>query len=187
MKKFYLLAALCAAVFVSGTQMRAADTGFPIYFENSKLIVKAETVNRTIYLPLVEIVQFMRLPYTDALSLETFTIRAPNARLVLTKNSMLISINDQILLLKNPILRENDRWLVPIEFLTVGLSKITGTDFRYRGGMSRMFAGPVVAPELAMNAQTLGPSTRLTLKVGTPANVTVNRHDPKRTLNMIDK
>src|SRR5262245_30771778 len=148
MKKFYLLAALCAAVFVSGTQMRAAaDSGFPIYFENSKLVVKAETVNRTTYLPLADIVNFMRLPYTADLALETFTIRAPNARLVLSQNTMLISINEQIVVLKNPVLRENERWLVPIEFLTVGLSKITGTDFRYRGGMSRMFAGPVVAPE----------------------------------------
>jgi N-acetylmuramoyl-L-alanine amidase len=186
MKKLYLLAALCAAVFISGTLMRAADSGFPIYFENSKLIVKAETINHIVYLPLVEIVQFMRLPYTDALAIETFTIRAPNERLVLTKNSMLISINEQIVLLQSPILREDGRWLVPAEFLTVAMSRITGTEFRYRGGTSRMFAG-VNAPELIMNAQTLGPTTRLTIRVGAPANVTVNRDDPKRTLIHFDR
>jgi N-acetylmuramoyl-L-alanine amidase len=187
MKKLRLVMALCAAVFISSTLMRAADSGFPIYFENSRLIVKAETINHTVYLPLVDIVQFMRLPYTDALAIETFTIRAPNERLVLTKNSMLISINDQIVVLQNPILREDDRWMVPAEFLTVAMSKITGTEFRYRGGTSRMFAGSVNAPELIMNAQTLGPTTRLTIRVGAAANVTLNRDDPKRTLIRFDR
>jgi N-acetylmuramoyl-L-alanine amidase len=179
---------LCAAVFVIlGSLTRAADTGFPIYFDNSKLIVKAETVDRTTYLPLVDIVQFMKLPYTDALSLETFTIRSGNSRLVLTKNSGLISINDQIVLLRNPIVREGDRWMVPIDFLTQGLAKITGTAFRYRLGAPRIFAGGVDAPELVMNAQSLGSITRLTIRVGTPANVSLNRSDPKRAVLTIDK
>src|SRR5215470_1543499 len=174
MKKLYALVALCAVVLFFGTLTRAADAGFPIYFENSKLIVKAETINRTLYLPLVEIVQFMKLPYTDALSLETFTIRSGNSRLVLTKNSGLMSINDQIVILRNPILRENDRWMVPIDFLTLGLARITGQEFRYRTGMSRIFVGSSSAPELVMNAQTLGPITRLTLRVGASANVSLN-------------
>src|SRR5262247_628111 len=86
-----LLAALCAAVFFFGTFTRAAESGFPIYFETSKLVVKDATVNRTTYLPLVDIVQYLRLPYTDAITLETFTIRSGSSRLVLTKNSALIS------------------------------------------------------------------------------------------------
>src|SRR5579883_3391642 len=144
MKRSLVVGTLCAAVFgILATLTRAADTGFPIYFDNSKLIVKAETVDRTTYLPLIDVVQFMKLPYTDALSLETFTIRSGNSRLVLTKNSGLISINDQIVLLRNPILREGDRWMVPVDFLTQGLAKITGTAFRYRLGAPRMFAGAV--------------------------------------------
>ena len=55
------------------------------------------------------------------------------------------SINDQIVLLRNPILRETDRWMVPVDFLTQGLSKITGTEFRYRLGAPRIFAGAVAA------------------------------------------
>jgi len=181
------VATLAAAVLMVVTLTRAADTGFPIYFENSKLLVKAETVDRTTYLPLVDIVQFMKLPYTDAISLETFTIRSGTSRLVLTKNSGLISINDQVVLLRNPILREGDRWMVPVDFVTQGLAKVTGTAFRYRLGAPRIFAGAVEAPELVMNAQTLGAITRLTIRVGAPANVTVNHTDPKRAILNIDR
>src|SRR4051812_16812719 len=153
-----IAAALGAALFIF-----AADTTFPIYFPNSKLVVKAEVVNRTTYLPIREIAEHMAVPYTDALALETLTLRSGKDRLVVTKNSGLISYNDQIVLLPSPILRENNRWLAPAEFLTMGLTRLTGTEFRYRPGTSRIFAGNVEAPELEMNAQTLGPITRLTI------------------------
>ncbi len=179
--------AILAALLMSGAQTRAADSGFPLYFENSKLVLKAESINRTTYLPLLDIVQFMKLPFTDAISLETFTIRSGSSRLVLTKNSGLMSINDQIVILRNPIVRENDRWMVPIDFLTLGLSRITGQEFRYRTGMSRIFVGSSSAPELIMNAQTLGPITRLTLRVGASANVSMNRSDPKHAIISIDR
>ena len=121
------LAALSAAVFIFGGLIRAADGNFPIYFPGSRLVVKAETFNRETYLPLKQILETMAIPYTDALALETLTIRSGNSRLVVTKNSALMSFNDQIVLLPSPVLREDGRWLVPIEFLNTGLARLTGT------------------------------------------------------------
>src|SRR2546427_6344347 len=181
-----LLAALGAALFIFGGLIRAADTTFPIYFPNSKLVVKAETFNRATYLPLREIIEFMGIPYTDALALETLTIRAGNSRLVVTKNSALMSYNDQIVLLPSPILREAGRWLAPIEFLTTGLTRLTGTEFHSRPGTSRIFADNVDAPEFEMNAQTLGPITRLTIRCGAPLNLDLKR-DNQRAVLAIDR
>ena len=132
------LAALGAALFFFGGLIRAADTNIPIYFPNSKLVVKAEVLNRVTYLPIKQVIEFMGIPYTDALALETLTIRSGNSRLLMTKNSALVSYNDQILLLPSPILREDGRWLAPIEFLTIGLTRLTGTEFRYRAGAPRI-------------------------------------------------
>ena len=181
-----LLAALGAALFIFGGLIRAADANFPIYFPSSKLVVKAETLNRETYLPLKEILESMGVPYTDALALETLTIRSGNARLVVTKNSALISYNDQIVLLPSPVLREDSRWLVPMEFLTLGLTRLTGTEFRYRPGTPRIFAENVEAPELEMNAQTLGPITRLTIRCGVPLNLDLKR-DNQRAVLAIDR
>lgn len=186
-KRLVLMAALGAAVFIFSSWTRAAQTGLPIYYEDSTLLLQPAEINRTTYLPLLEIVTHLQLPYTDALALETFTIRNGTSRLVLTRNSGLISINDQIVLLRNPVLRENDRWLVPIDFLTLGLSRLTGTEYRYRTGTSRIFAGNVQAPELVMNAQGLGPITRLTIRVGAPVNISINRDDPSRTVLTLNR
>src|SRR5690348_12276649 len=85
------VAALGAALFIFGGRIRAADANFPIYFPNSKLLLKAVNLNREVYLPLKPILEFMAVPYTDALALETLTIRSGNSRLVVTKNSALMS------------------------------------------------------------------------------------------------
>src|SRR5437667_1825217 len=172
-----LVAALGAALFIFGRPSRAADGNFPIYFEGAKLVVKAQTTNRTVYLPVIEIIEFMGLPYTDSLALETLTIRSGNSRLVVTKNSGLISINDQIVFLPSPILRENDHWLAPIDFLSRGLTRMTRTEFRYRPGTSRIFAGVVQVPELVMNAQSLGSITRLTIRCGVPVDLKLRRDE----------
>jgi len=180
------LAALGAALFIFGGLMHAADTSIPIYFPNSKLIVKAETFNRATYVPIKEIIEFMGIPYTDALALETLTLRSGNSRLLMTKNSALMSYNNQILLLPSPILREESRWLAPIEFLTIGLTRLTGTEFRYRPGSPRIYADNVDSPELEMNAQTLGPITRLTLRCSVPLKLDLKR-DNQRAILAIDR
>jgi N-acetylmuramoyl-L-alanine amidase len=175
-------AALAAAFFIFGGLIRAAESSFPIYFSDSKLIVKASVTNSTLYLPIKEVVSRLGLPYTDSTALETLTIRSGQNQLVVTKNSGLISYNGQIILLPNGILREDNRWLAPVEFFTMGLTKMTGTEFRYRPGTNRIFVGNVDAPELELNAQTLGPITRLTLRCSTPLNLDVKREEPTKAI-----
>src|SRR5215831_10951603 len=181
-----LAAALGAALFIFGGLIRAAEVSFPIYFPDSKLIVKADVMNRTLYLPLREIISHMSIPFTDSVALETLTMRSANNRLVVTKNSAFISYNDQIILLPSLILREDNRWLGPVEFLSMGLTRLTGTEFRYRPGMSRMFVGTVNAPELEMNALTLGSMTRLTIRSAEPIKLDSKREEPTKATLTID-
>ena len=180
-----VVAALGAALFIFGGFIEAAETSLPFYFPDSKLIVKADVMNRSVYVPIRDIIAHLGLPYTDSLALETLTIRSGTNQLVVTKNSALISYNGQIILLPSPILRE-DRWLAPIEFLTMGLSRMTGTEFRYRPGTSRIFVGNVDVPELEMNAQTLGSVTRLTLRSSASMNIDVKRDDPTKAVLAIN-
>jgi N-acetylmuramoyl-L-alanine amidase len=182
-----LVAALGAALFIFGGHTRASDVNFPIYFPDSKLIVKIDVMNGTVYLPLREILRHMNLAYTDSVALETLTIRSGNNRLVVTRNSTLISYNEQIILLPSGILREDNRWLVPVEFLSLGLARISGSDFHYRPGTSRIFVGSVEPPELEMNAQTLGPITRLTIRCEQPIKLDVKRDEATKATLTIDR
>jgi N-acetylmuramoyl-L-alanine amidase len=182
-----LVAALGAALFISGRPIRAADITIPIYFQDSRILLKADVMNRTLYVPIKEIIARIGLPFTDSQTLETLTIRQGNNQLVVTKNSALISYNGQIILLPSPMLREDNRWLAPVEFLTMGLTRMSNIDFRYRPGSSRVFAGNFATPELEMNAQTLGPITRLTLRCEMPIKLDVKRDDPTKAILAINR
>jgi N-acetylmuramoyl-L-alanine amidase len=179
-----LVAALGAALFIFGGLIRAAETNFPVYFSDGKIVVKADVMNRTVYLPIREIITHLGMPYTDSVALETLTIRSGTNQLVVTRNSALISFNGQIILLPSSILREDNRWLAPVEFFTMGLSRMTTAEFRFRPGTNRMFVGNIDAPELEMNAQTLGPITRLTLRCAMSINVELKRDETKAILTL---
>ena len=85
------------------------------------------------------------------------------------------------------ILREDNRWLVPVEFLSDALTLMTGTEFHYRPGTSRIFVGAAEPPELEMNAQTLGPITRLTIRCGVPIKLEARRDETTKVTLAIDR
>jgi N-acetylmuramoyl-L-alanine amidase len=155
--------------------LSAADTDFLIYFENSTLPLKSQTFDRATYLPLADIVRHLGLAYTDATALLTFTVQGQNSKVVLTPGSAFIAVNDQPILLQTTVRRENGQWLVPLDFLSQGLSRVSGLEFRYRSGTRRIFAGRVQPADLAMNAQSLGGLTRLTLRTGASVDVDLQR------------
>jgi len=190
MKRFvtgFVLVILAVAVLFHTRPLSAADTDFLIYFENSTLALKSQTVDRTIYLPLQEIVRHLGLASTDATGAMTFTIQGQNSRLVLTPGSGFISYNDQTILLQNPIRRDGGQWLVPLDFLSQGLSRVAGMEFRYKPGTRRVFAGRVTTTELAMNAQSLGALTRLTLRAGSPIEVELQKETAQRRAVLVLK
>jgi len=183
----FVFVTLAAAVLFYTRSLSAADTDFLIYFENSTLALKSQTLDRAVYLPLQEIVRHLGLASTDATGVMTFTIQGQNSRLVLTPGSGFISYNDQPILLQNPIRREGGQWLVPLDFLSQGLSRVAGVEFRYRPGTRRMFAGKVTTTELAMNAQSLGALTRLTLRAGSPIEVDLQKETAQRRAVLVLK
>src|SRR5712671_1027611 len=172
-----LLTAIVATLFIGPRSMRAADTDLPVYLDDSTVVLKTQTVSRIQYLLLADIVRQFSLPYTNDTNQEIFTIRGKNAQAVLTRNSAAISINNQITILSSPVLHDNGTWLVPSDFLTQGLSRVMGTDFRRRTGAPRVFAGTVKPSELAMNAQYQGTVTRLTLRNSTGGTLDLQK-DP---------
>jgi len=170
-----LILTLAASGLLFTLTLSAADTDFLIYFEGSTLALKSQTIDRAVYLPLVDIVRHLGLAYTDATGLLTFTIQGQNSKLVLTPGSAFIAVNDQPILLQSTIRRENGQWLVPLDFLSQGLSRVAGQEFRYRPGTRRVFAGRIQAAELVMNAQALGGITRLTMRTGFSVDVDLQK------------
>lgn len=170
-----ILALMAGAGLLHPALLRAADNDLPIYFEDSVLVLKTQTINRVVYLPLAELVRQLGLPFTNNTAQEIYTLGSTGSQIVLTRNSAAISVKGQITLLPSPVLHDNGAWLVPYEFLAQGLTKTTGTEFRRKAGAPRVFAGAVKPADLALNAQSQGALTRLTLRTSTPVNIELRR------------
>jgi len=175
-----LSTAIAAALFLQPRAMRAADSDFPIYIDDSTIVLKTQTVKGVLYLPLADIVRNFSLQYTNDTAQETFTVRKASSQVVMTRNSAALSVNNQNVQMTNPVLHDNGVWLVPVEFLQQGLSRIITTEFRRRSGAPRAFAGRAKPAELGMTSQTQGPVTRLTLRTSTPVTLELKREGAQR-------
>jgi N-acetylmuramoyl-L-alanine amidase len=182
--KALLLSVTIAVFTISLLMVRAADNDLPIYFPDSALVLKTQTVNRVQYLPLADLVRHLNLATSTDATQEVFTIRG-NGSIVLTRNSTAISVNNQITILGNPVLHDNGVWLVPPEFLQQGLFRISGVDFRRKAGAPRIFAGAVKPATLDLNAQAQGSNTRLTLRTSTPVTLELKRENAQHRAMLV--
>jgi N-acetylmuramoyl-L-alanine amidase len=178
-----LFAGLAAGLFYYTGAASAADSDFPIYLEDSTIILKTQAVKGVLYLPLADIVRNFTLPYTNDTTQESFTIRGANSQVVLTRNSASISVNGQSAAMPSPVLHDNGIWLVPVEFLQQGLSRLTSLEFRRRTGSPRAFSARVKATELNMSAQSQATLTRLTFRTANPVTLELKREaSPRRAI-----
>ena len=146
-----------------------------VYFDDGPFLSEHFEAEGTTYIPLTELVRRMALPYTDATALGTFTVRGPNGTLVARNDSNTIAIDGSNTQLQHPVLREDGRWFVPVEFLTKGLGAITGARFRHTTGAPRILVGDVTATELDLNAVQTANATRLTIRSGVGVNLRVQQ------------
>src|SRR5678816_4264759 len=103
--KALLLSVTIVVFTIRLLMVRAADNDLPIYFPDSALVLKTQTVNRVQYLPLADLIRHLNLATSTDATQEVFTIRG-NGSIVLTRNSTAISVNNQITILGNPVLHD---------------------------------------------------------------------------------
>ena len=166
---------LAFALPSSSPRQTPALSPFVVYFDDGPFLSEHFEAGGTAYIPLTELVRRMALPYTDATALETFTVRGPNGALLARSDSNTIAIDGSDTQLEHPVLREDGRWFVPVEFLTNGLGAITGMQFRHTTGAPRILVGDVTATELDLNAVQTANATRLTIRSGVGVNLRVQQ------------
>jgi len=144
-----------------------------VYLEDGPWVVTPELRNETPYLPLTDLVRQLVLPYTDATAAGIFTIRGPGATVVLERETGAATVDGNPLELRSPVVNEDGRWLVPVEFLQRALGPATGLSFAATA--ARIIAGNVETTSLDMEAAAAEGFTRLTVRLGRSTNVRVQQ------------
>lgn len=169
-------AALLPAPGVSGAP-QDTDSQLVFYFDDGPFFSEAADRNDTTYVPVLPLARHLGLPYTDAAAVGTLTIRGPGGTLEAASDSNTLAIGSRAIAMSTPVVREDDRWWVPMEFLTRGLPIVLGVPFRHRAGSRRVFASPTAPTVVDIAAAPTLDGTRLTIRTGASVNVRVQREE----------
>ncbi len=160
---------------------------FVVYFDDGPFTPSVSIRDNGMFVELTGLIRRMQLPYTDATSAGTFTIRGPLGTLIATSEEDTLTIDGRTLPMALAPFREDARWYVPLEFLTTGLEQISGVDFRYQPGTPRIFAGTVTPTRLTMSAVGNEGETRLTIRSDVSVNIRVQQFpEEQRVVLAID-
>ena len=177
------LTLVCALVVLvprfAAYQQASAPTPLVIYFDDGPFISEKLNRNGGLYIPVIDIVERLSLPYTDAPATQLLSVRGPGGTLEARHNSNTITIDGGAVQMNWPAFREGERWWVPIEFLTMGVTEVTGIRFRYDDEAHRVIVGDLRPALLDMNATPTETGTRLTIRAGSGINILV-QEDPDR-------
>ena len=159
----------------SAPRQTNAPEPFVVYFNDGPFPTKSILRDNARFVELTNLIRRMELPYTDATSVATFTIRGPLGTLIATSERNTVTIDGQTLELEHAPFKDNTEWYVPVEFLTSALEHITGVDFRYEPGAPRLLAGTLTATRLAISAVGNQGDTRLTIRSDVSVNIRVQQ------------
>ena len=113
------------------------------------------------------------------------TVSYRGRTIVASANRPMASVDGRVVSLPSPVIRAGNRWLVPIEFLSVALASIYDQRIELRRASRLVVVGDVRLPRVTTNIDFAGPPTRASIDVAPAAAVTVGT-EPGRLIVRVD-
>ncbi len=160
-----------------------ATNNFVIYNEQGKKFLPKIAVENRSYLPLIDFLQILDLPYSESASSGFIRIGAGNNTIRLTRDRSTAQVNQASVALTAPVIFSKDRWLVPADFVTRVLSRVlpervsatpSGDRFLLRSGSFNRVEVKGLATEQG---------STIVIQMSAPAEVEIKREDSKMILN----
>ena len=153
---------LCASVsyFVS-----AQTTTLTVLSREGRKPIPVTTVNNQEYLAVDDVnAAFGTTSREDRLA-GGLTITARGQSIVLTENQNVVSVAGRLASLPFPVLRRDNRWLVPVDFLTRALSSAIATRIDYRRGVRLLIVGEMRVPRVVARIDAGTTNVALTFEI----------------------
>jgi N-acetylmuramoyl-L-alanine amidase len=118
-----LITILC--FILSASEFRAADTGqLLVFHKQSRKAIPKVSIGSQSYLPVVDLLQFLELPYSESVSVGFVQITTDKDRVRLAKDDSQILVNEKKVALSAPVVVLKTQWMVPLDFITKVLDRV---------------------------------------------------------------
>jgi len=137
---------------------------FVFYFPNSRHVIPLEVIENTNYLPLLQILNLVGKLNGLQEKGNTLEVGFGDTQIEFRADDPIIRLDKKMTTLSAPIRVSNGKWMVPTDFLTTILPKLTGQSAEYQVGTNRIFLGEVKPGSFSLRLEPVSSGARLTFQ-----------------------
>jgi len=137
---------------------------FVFYFPNSRRIIPLEIIENNKYLPLLQILNLVGKLNGLQEKHNTLEVGYGNIQIELREGDPTIRIAKETIRLSAPIRVSDGKWMVPTDFLTNVVPKLSNQAVEYQLGTNRIFFGDVKPGSFTLRLEQVSNGARLTFQ-----------------------
>jgi N-acetylmuramoyl-L-alanine amidase len=164
-RRFLLcLILLCGLALLLWPARTLRSDNFVFYFPNSRQMIPLEVIANTKYLPLLQVLNLVGTLNGLQEKRNTLKVTFGDSHIELHADDPRIRLDKKTTVLLAPVRVSNGRWMVPIDFLTTILPRLTDQSVEYQAGTSRAFLGDVKPASFTLRLEPVSSGARLTFQ-----------------------
>jgi len=137
---------------------------FVFYFSNAKQLLPLEAIQGSKYLPLLQVLNLFGKLSGLQEKRKTLKVWFGKTQLELRQDERKVGVDKLSFELTDPVRVSNGQWMVPVDFLTAVLPRLTHQTVEYQVGTNRIFVGDVKPCSFTVRLDQVGNGARLTVQ-----------------------
>jgi N-acetylmuramoyl-L-alanine amidase len=125
------------------------------------------------FIPLEDLAAAFGLTFREDRLAGGLTITARNRTIILTADQTVVSVDGRLVSLTTAPVRQNNRWLIPLDFLPRALGLALDTRIELRRNSRLVIVGDLRVPRMVARVDASGTGTSVTFDASPPANARV--------------
>ena len=157
-----ILVLALTSVFWPASELRSDN--FIFYFPSNHRLLPFETIENTKYLPLLQILNTVGKIGGLQEKKNSLKVWFGPTQLELRMDDNKVKVEKATIELPQPVRVSNGQWMVPVEFLTTVMPRLTHQSVEYQVGTNRIFIGDVKPGSFTVRLDPLPNGARLTVQ-----------------------
>jgi N-acetylmuramoyl-L-alanine amidase len=159
---------------------------FVVYDKGVKKVLPKVVIENRDYLPLIDFLQILDLPYSESVSSGFITISAGKNTIKLTKDRGVALVNQASVALSGAVVVSNQRWLVPPDFVSRVLTRAWPDKLTVSASGDRFLLGPGTFNRIEVKTLPAEHSSTIVVQMSAPVEAEIRKEDSRMTLNFGD-
>ena len=137
---------------------------FVFYFPNARHVIPLEVIDNNQYLPLLPVLNQVGTLNGLTERRNNLKVAFGDSHIELHDGDPRVRLDKKTLILAAPVRVSNGKWMVPTDFLTTVLARLTSQDVEYQVGTNRVFIGNIKPGSFTLRMEQESNGAKLTFQ-----------------------